>query len=666
MLNTRHGKDVYTRIFIDCGADINCIDIDFAKRNKVNLRKIEKPLKINNVDGSPNDTGAVKYECKFFFKIGTIVHQETFYAMKCGRDNLILGLPWLNKINPKIDWEKKSIEINDATDQTEAYNRARFANQPTIQTLAEEPTYPDLLPTNYEKESPFYPDENFHNYIRGVENVYMKGTGRYIKRNRKLVPMVVAKTSISGKLAQKVEAVEVSLPEEYLEFAEVFSEEAFQKMPPRRAYDHPIELDETFKPRVGKVYPLSPDEQKATDDFVEENLRNGKIRPSMSPQASSFFYVGKKDEGIRPCQDYRYVNEHTIKDAYPLPLISDLIDKVKDAKLFTKFDIRSGYNNIRIKEGDEWKAAFITPKGLFEPTVMFFGLSNSPATFQRFMNDSFKDMIAEGWLIVYMDDMLITSRNKEEDIERTRRVLQRMKELDLHLKLKKCRFGVEEVDFLGLILRPGEIAMDPTKLSGIAEWPTPTKVKDVRSFLGFANYYRRFIGDYSNIARPLIDLTKKEKQWNWSTNCQIAFDRLKEEFAKEPVLTLPDLDKPFAIATDASKDASGGILLQADSNGEWHPCSYLSQSFSPAERNYDIYDRELLAVIRGLKTWKHYLRGSPFPVKVFTDHKNLLYFKEPQKLNRRQARWMLDIGDYDLKLVHVPGKELAGPDALSR
>ena len=321
---------------------------------------------------------------------------------------------------------------------------------------------------------------------------------------------------------------------------------------------------------------------------------------------------------------------------------------------------------IRIREGDEWKAAFITPKGLFEPTMMFFRLSNSPATFQRFMNNLFKDMIAEGWLIVYMDNMLITSQNKEEDIKRTRRVLQRMKDLDLHLKLKKCRFRVEEVDFLGLILRLGEIAMDPTKLSGIAEWPTPTKVKDVRSFLGFANYYRRFIGYYSNIARPLIDLTKKEKQWNWMTSCQTAFDRLKEEFAKEPVLTLLDLDKPFTITTNASKDASGGILLQADSNGEWHPCSYLSQSFSPAERNYNIYNRELLAVIRGPKTWKHYLQGSPFLVKVFTDHKNLLYFKELQKLNQRQARWMLDIGDYDPKLVHVPGKELAGPNTLSQ
>ena len=340
MLNTRQGKDVYTRIFIDCGVDINCIDIDFAKKHKVNLRKIEKPLKINNMDGSPNNTGAVKYQATFFFKIGTIVHNETFCAVKCRRDNLILGLPWLNKINPTINWETKHISINDKTDQTEAYNRARYANQPAVQTLEEEPTHPKLLPTDFEKEPPFYPNENFHNYVRGVENMYMKGSNRYFKRNGKLVPIaMVAKTSILGKLVQNAKTIEVTLPKEYLDYAKVFSEEAFQKMPPRRAYDHLIELDETFKPRVGKVYPLSPDEQKVTDDFIEENFKNGKIRASMSPQASSFFYVGKKDEGIRPCQDYRYVNEHTIKDAYPLPLISDLIDKVKDAKLFTKFDI---------------------------------------------------------------------------------------------------------------------------------------------------------------------------------------------------------------------------------------------------------------------------------------------------------------------------------------
>ena len=274
---------------------------------------------------------------------------------------------------------------------------------------------------------------------------------------------------------------------------------------------------------------------------------------------------------------------------------------VKDATIFTRFSIRSGYNNIRIKEGDQWKAAYITSKGLFEPTVMFFRLSNSPTTFQRFMNDLFKDMIAEGWLIVYMDDMLITASDKQTNIKWTRRVLQRMKELDLHLKLKKCKFGVKEVDFLGLILWPREIAMDPTKLFRIVEWPTPTKFKDVRSFLGFANYYWRFIRNYSNIACPLIDLTKKNQEWKWSPSCQEAFDRLKEEFSEQPVLSLPNLNKPFAIANDASKDASGGILLQADTNGEWHPCSYLSQTFSPAKQNYDIYNRELFTVIRGLK-----------------------------------------------------------------
>ena len=192
-------------------------------------------------------------------------------------------------------------------------------------------------------------------------------------------------------------------------------------------------------------------------------------------------------------------------------------------------------------------------------------------------------MIAEGWLVVYMDDLLISSPDHHLDTECTKQVLQRLKELDLHLKIKKCKFGVSHIDYLGMILSPGHIEMDPTKLDGIRNWPTPTKVKDVRSFLGFANFYRKFIGDYSNIARPLLDLTKKDTPWNWNNSCQNAFNRLKNCFLTKPILHLPDTSKPFAITTDASKYASGGVLLQADSNGEWHPCSYLSQSFGAAE-----------------------------------------------------------------------------------
>ena len=254
------------------------------------------------------------------------------------------------------------------------------------------------------------------------------------------------------------------------------------------------------------------------------------------------------------------MNDGTIKNAYPLPLISDLIDKLKGAKVFTKLDLRWGYNNVRIKDGDQWKAAFKTNRGLFEPMVMFFGMCNSPATFQNMMNDLFRDMIDKGWIVIYMDNILIFSDNLEDHQKRTLRVLQRLQENDLFLKIEKCFFEVTEIEFLGMIIRPGYIAMDEAKLKGIKDWPTPSTVKGVRSFLGFGNFYRRFISHYSDIARPLNDLTKKDKRWEWSEECQKAFETLKEKFAEAPVLLMPDHSKPFTIESDASKFATGAVL----------------------------------------------------------------------------------------------------------
>jgi hypothetical protein len=239
--------------------------------------------------------------------------------------------------------------------------------------------------------------------------------------------------------------------------------------------------------------------------------------------------VEKKDaKKLRPCQDYRYLNEFTKPNAYPLPLISDLMIMLKGSKFFTKLDIRWGYNNVRIKEGDEWKAAFITNKGLFELTVMFFGLRNSPATFQAMMDDYFRDMIDEGWIAIYMDDILIHAKTKEDLEKRTKWVLERLKEHDLYLKPEKCKFERTEVEFLGTIISENTIRMDPIKLAGIRDWPSPTTVKQTRSFLGFGNYYRRFISGFAEIARPLHELTKKDKIWNWTNECQTAFETLKE------------------------------------------------------------------------------------------------------------------------------------------
>jgi hypothetical protein len=243
--------------------------------------------------------------------------------------------------------------------------------------------------------------------------------------------------------------------------------------------------------------------------------RRGYIRPSQSPFASPFFFIKKKDGKLRPVQDYRQLNDLTVKNQYPLPLISDVVDKLKDTKIFTKFDIRWGYNNVRIKEGDEWKAAFKTNRGMFEPLVMFFGLTNAPTTFQAMMNEIFKDLIATGKVFVYMDDILIATTTLEEHRHLVSQVLQKLQDHQLFLKPEKCEFEQPEIEYLGLRLRARAIMMDPMKLQGVADWPVPTKLRDVRAFLGFSGFYRRFIRGYSSIAHPLNDLTKKNRPWTW-------------------------------------------------------------------------------------------------------------------------------------------------------
>ena len=413
----------------------------------------------------------------------------------------------------------------------------------------------------------------------------------------------IRKLTLSMALAQAAEKVEQKLPLQYAKYAKVFNESKEGELPPRRPFDHGIDLKETFVPKVAKSYPMNPKEMEACKAFTDEHLKSGKIRKSQPPQASLFFFVQKKDGGLHSCQDYRYLNEHTVKNACPLPLILTLIDKLKGAKYFSKMDIRWGYNNIHIKDGDKWKAAFTTPFGLYEPLVMFFGQCNSLLTFQAFMDSTFRDMIMEGWLIIYMDDVLVFTETLEECQEQTKRVLDRMEEENLHLKLAKCTFNQTEVEYLGLVVRDGEVLMDPTKLKAVEQWKPPKSVKAVRSFIGFCNFYQKFIPNFSALTRPLHDLTRKGVSFRWGKEQDNAFIKLKEMFLSAPVIKMPDTTKPFFIMTNASLTASGGILMQKDSNGDLHPCAYHSTTFSPAEWNYDIYDRELLTVIQALKEW---------------------------------------------------------------
>ena len=374
------------------------------------------------------------------------------------------------------------------------------------------------------------------------------------------------------------------IPDWCSDLEDVFSEKTHNVLPPHRPYDHTINLKPSFVPKIAKVYPLNPKEQEVCKAFIDEHLKTGQIIPFKSPQATPFFYVTKKDGSLHPCQDYQYLNSHTVRNAYPLPLIPELIDDMKDSMIFTKFNVRWGFNNIHIREEDQWKGAFITPFGLFKPTVMFFGFCNRPPTFQSFMNHIFADMITERWLKIYMDNLGIhTQGDLALHHEQTRHVLLRLREHGLSLKLSKCTFDVPHIEFLGMIISQGKIEMDSVKLSAIKKWKPPTSVKGVCSFLGFANFYRKLIPNFSNDIASLNLLTRKDQPWAWTNLQQRAFKILKAAFSSGPVLSIPDVTHPFSIMTDTSLFAAGAILLQSDTNGDLHPCAYFSQTFLPTE-----------------------------------------------------------------------------------
>jgi len=308
----------------------------------------------------------------------------------------------------------------------------------------------------------------------------------------------------------------------------VFGKKQSERMPTRKVWDHAIDVKEVFVLRKEKVYPLSREEMEEVREFVKEQLRKGYIWPSKSPQTAPVFFVRKKDGKKRMVQNYRYLNEWTIKNNYPLLLISDVLENIGIKKLFTKMDLRWEYNNVRIKEGDEWKAEFTTLEGSFEPMVMFFGLTNSSVTFQAMMNELLRDLINTGKVAVFIDDVIVGTETEEGYDELVAEIIKRLEENDLYVKLEKCKWKVREVEFLGVVIGPEGIKTEEKKVKGVLEWPTLKCVKDMQKFLGLANYYCWFIEGFAAVVRPLHDMVKKDKKWEWTERQEEVFKELKE------------------------------------------------------------------------------------------------------------------------------------------
>ena len=398
--------------------------------------------------------------------------------------------------------------------------------------------------------------------------------------------------------------------------------------------------------------------RKHLDQMLEADV----VEPSSSPWSSPVVLVKKPDGSSRFCIDYRALNNVTKKDAYPLPRIDDTLDSLGGAKYFSTLDLQSGYWQVDVDSQSRDKTAFSTPFGLYQFKRMPFGLTNAPATFQRLMAVVLRGLTPM-MCLVYLDDIIVFSTTFQEHVERLRLVLGRLREAGLKLKPRKCKLLCEHVRFLGHVVSVQGVSTDPEKIRAIVDWPTPTCVKDVRSFLGMAGYYRRFIRDFSTVARPMNKLLEKDVPFAWKEDADRSFQVLKKALSSAPILSFPDFSLPFLVDTDASNSGLGAVLSQVGSDNVERPVYFASRTLNRAERKYSTTRKELLAVVWALKTFRPYLLGAPFVLR--TDHNALVWlmnFKEPEG---QVARWLETLAEYDFKIKHRSGKTHQNVDALS-
>ncbi|KAL4367918.1 hypothetical protein GQ457_05G016100 [Hibiscus cannabinus] len=438
-------------------------------------------------------------------------------------------------------------------------------------------------------------------------------------------------------------------------YEDVFEEP--KGLPPARGHDHRIKLLDEQAVVKARPYRYPASQKDEIEKLIKEMLENGVIRDSNSAFSSPIVIVKKKDDSWRMCVDYRRLNQLTVKDKFPMPIIEELLDELGKARVFSKLDLRSGYHQIRMSEPDIHKTAFRTHEGHYEFLVMPFGLTNAPATFQGLMNKVFKGLLRRS-VLVFFDDILIYSANWELHCQHLEEVLQILRENSLYAKLSKCCFGAQEVDYLGYVIAGGEIAMDKGKVECILNWPAPKNIKELRGFLGLSGYYRRFIKGYGVIARSLTDLLKKGG-WKWDWEEEQAFQKLKEAVSQAPVLVLPDFKKVFTVETDASEMGVGAVLSQ-----KGKPLAFFSRGLGVRHQGLSVYEKEMMAVLMAVKKWSPYLIGRHFKIK--TDHQSLKFLAENQAITPSQQKWVVKMMGYDYEVQYRKGINNIVADVLSR
>lgn len=604
-------------------------------------------------DGNPSLHGPVTHTTTLHLTISDHHHENiSLHVTKLQTHAVILGIDWLHTHNPAINWRRHIVSFQD-----DFCNKSCLENYQlvSLETLASDLRCDALEPSV----------DDYHLCQLISEFCEKRKSDLSCSQDLSDFSCIPDLSAFSLSLNALESVPHPVIPEAYAEFAPLFQDKDLGTLPPHRPYDHSITLEPGSQVPFGPLYTLSQKELEELRAYIDDNLKKGFIRRSESPAGAPVLFVPKKDSKLRLCVDYRGLNKITVKNRCPLPLISETLDRLSTAKIFTKLDLKGAYNLVRVAKGDEWKTAFRTRYGHFEYLVMPFGLTNAPATFQAFLNDVLRECL-DTVVVIYLDDILIYSPDEESHTTHVRRVLQLLADAQLQVNLEKCQFHVSEVEFLGYVISPKGISMDPAKVQAIVNWPVPKCVRDIQVFLGFSNFYRRFIKNFSARVAAITRFLKKNVSFVWDNLAQKAFDTLREAFISAPILVHFDPSKPCFIEPDASKYGIGAVISQPDENGVLHPIAFYSRSLSPAEKNYHIHDTELLAALEGLENWRHYLAYSDHPATILTDHKNLEYFSEKRSLSERQIRYAERLSKFKIVLAFRPGVQNGAADALSR
>jgi hypothetical protein len=641
------------QVLIDCGATGNFVSEKTASRLKLPLVKktIQDMVAVASGQQFPST-----HVCQQEIRLGSFKDRDAFHLLDLPDFDVILGRPWLARLNPKIDWRTGLMRIRSGRQECLLYPAhaketaqlaARLlmsAHQVKKAVAAKQPVY--LISLREVDPGPMPHGQ------AGPQDQMPHGQAR--SEDGAAGPKEVAD---SGPAFQEQLR---TLLEEYKDVVPT-DEDFIPPYPPQRSLDHTIEILPGSSPPNKAVYRMSPAELEELRKQLRELINRGLIRHSTSPYGSPIIFVKKKDGTFRLCVDYRALNNITVKNRYPLPRIDDLLDKLHGATVFTKIDLASGYHQLRLAEADIPKSAFRTRYGHFEYTVLPFGMCNAPATFMRLMHDVLMPHL-DDFVIVYLDDICVYSKSKEDHLVHLGKVLALLRQHQLYAKPSKCEFGVDHINFLGHIISGHGIATDPAKVKAVLDWPELTSAKEVLQFKGLVGFYKRFIKDFSKIAASLTALTGNVP-FKWGEEERASFQALKKAITSAPVLAAPDFSKPFTVTCDASKYAVGGVLSQGE-KGEPRVIAYESRKLTPAEVKYEVHDKELLAVIHALVKWRHYLHGSRFT--IVTDNWATKYIQTKPHLNRLQAKWMEILQEFDCDIVHRPGSTNIVADALSR